>query len=195
MLQAALWIIGCAMVLALEHFWLPSSSFVHWYVVIVVWSVFWIGFICPLVIAKRPCSEHLTLYCLLTLLMGKTFSMLQHMDHMEANFVLYVKVGTFDQFEQSEICVLTFSTLGIVMLITQQYLKFSICFMYDPGDFLRQTSPDDLLVEDFHSNLLNQWDFGCCSHLFIGVNRKSHQTGLVHIARRLETHATCSCSQ
>jgi len=42
--------------------------------------------------------------------------MLQGMDHMEASCVLYVKVGTLDQLEQSKFCVLTATTLGIVML-------------------------------------------------------------------------------
>jgi len=33
--------------------------------------------------------------------------MLQDMDHMEASCILYVEVGRFDQFEQSQINVLT----------------------------------------------------------------------------------------
>jgi len=42
--------------------------------------------------------------------------MLQEMDHMEASWISYVKVGGFDQFEQTEIIVLTVTSLGIVML-------------------------------------------------------------------------------
>jgi len=42
--------------------------------------------------------------------------MLEEMDHMEASCVVYVKVGRFDQFEQSKIIVLTITSLGIVML-------------------------------------------------------------------------------
>jgi len=42
--------------------------------------------------------------------------MLQDMDHMEACCVFYGKVGRFDQLEQSKISVLTFTSLGIVML-------------------------------------------------------------------------------
>jgi len=33
--------------------------------------------------------------------------MLQDMDHMEAICIFYIKVGGFDQFEQSKISVLT----------------------------------------------------------------------------------------
>jgi len=43
--------------------------------------------------------------------------MLQEMDHMEASCVFYVKVGRFDQFEQSKISILIVTSLGIVMLI------------------------------------------------------------------------------
>jgi hypothetical protein len=44
--------------------------------------------------------------------------MLQDMDHMEASWVVYVKVGRFDQFAQSKISILTVTALGIVMLTT-----------------------------------------------------------------------------
>jgi len=75
--------------------------------------------------------------------------MLQGMDHMEASCVFYVKVGTLDQLEQSKICVLTVTQLGIVMLTVQIDSIFSVSFMYDPGDLLRQTSPDVLSVEEY----------------------------------------------
>jgi len=42
--------------------------------------------------------------------------MLQDMDDMEASCIFYVKVGTFDQLEQSKISVLTVTKLGIDML-------------------------------------------------------------------------------
>jgi len=70
------------------------------------------------------------------------------MDHMEAGWVFYVKVGTLDQVEQSKFCVLTVTTLGIVMLTVQDDLTFSVSFMYDPGELLRQTSADVLSVEE-----------------------------------------------
>jgi len=75
--------------------------------------------------------------------------MLQGMDHMEASCVVYVKVGTLDQLEQSEFCVLTVTKLGIVMLTVQIDSIFSVSFMYDPGDLLRQTSPEVLSVEEY----------------------------------------------
>jgi hypothetical protein len=52
--------------------------------------------------------------------------MLQEMDHMEANCVLYVKVGRFGQFEQSKISVLTVTSLGIVMLTVHYNLMISV---------------------------------------------------------------------
>jgi len=48
------------------------------------------------------------------------------MDHMEASCVFYVKVGMFDQLEQSKIYVLTVISLGIVMLTLQHDLIVSM---------------------------------------------------------------------
>jgi hypothetical protein len=42
--------------------------------------------------------------------------MLHEKDQIEASCVFYVKVGRFDQFEQSKISILTVTSLGIVML-------------------------------------------------------------------------------
>jgi len=75
--------------------------------------------------------------------------MLEDMDYMEASCVFYVKVGTLDQLKQSKFCVLTVTELGIVMLTVQDDSIFSVSFMYDPGDHLRQTSPDVLSVEEY----------------------------------------------
>jgi len=75
--------------------------------------------------------------------------MLQDMDHMEASCVFYVKVGKLDQLEQSKFCVLTITSLGIVMITVQDDSIFSVSFMYDPGDLLRQTSPDVLSIEEY----------------------------------------------
>ena len=55
--------------------------------------------------------------------------MLQDMDHMEASRVFYVKVRTFDQLEQSKICVLTVISVGIVTLIVRYNMIVSVCFM------------------------------------------------------------------
>jgi len=52
--------------------------------------------------------------------------MLQDMDHMEASCLLYVKVGRFDQFEQSKISVLTITSLGIIMLTVHYKLMVSV---------------------------------------------------------------------
>ena len=52
--------------------------------------------------------------------------MLQEMDHMEASCVIYVRVGRFDQFEQSKISVLTVTSLGIVMLTVHDNLIVSV---------------------------------------------------------------------
>jgi hypothetical protein len=45
--------------------------------------------------------------------------MLQDMDHMETSQVVYVKVLTFDQLEQSKICVLMVISVGTVTLFVR----------------------------------------------------------------------------
>jgi hypothetical protein len=52
--------------------------------------------------------------------------MLQEMDHMESSYIFYVKVGRFDQFEQSTISVLTVTSLVIVMLTVRYDLMVSV---------------------------------------------------------------------
>jgi len=52
--------------------------------------------------------------------------MLQEMDHIEASCVFYVKVGRFNQFEQSKISVLTVTSLAIVMLTVHYNLIISV---------------------------------------------------------------------
>ena len=54
---------------------------------------------------------------------------LQDMADIEASCVIFVKIGMFDQLEQSKISVLTVTILGIVMATIQCDLIVSICFM------------------------------------------------------------------
>jgi len=55
--------------------------------------------------------------------------MLQVMDNMEASCIIHVEVGTLNLVEQSKICVLTVTTLGIAMLTIQHDMMFSVCIM------------------------------------------------------------------
>jgi len=55
--------------------------------------------------------------------------MMQDMDVVEASCVFYLKVGTFDQLELSEIRDLTFTKIGIVMLTVQHDMIFSLGLM------------------------------------------------------------------
>jgi len=55
--------------------------------------------------------------------------MLQGTDHSDASCVFYVEVVTFIRFEQSKICVLTVTTLGIAMLTLHHDMMFSVCCM------------------------------------------------------------------
>jgi len=56
--------------------------------------------------------------------------MLQHMDNVvAASCILYFQDGIFDQFEQNKVCILTVIKIGIVKLIVQHDMIFSISFM------------------------------------------------------------------
>jgi len=91
--------------------------------------------------------------------------MLQDMDHMKAICIFYGKVGMIDQLQQSKICVLTVTTLGILMLPTQQDWIVSHCFMLDAGYVLRQTLPHVLSIEELLIYIWQTWDFVCCTPL------------------------------
>jgi len=52
------------------------------------------------------------------------------MDDMEASHIFYIKVGLFDQHEQSKVCLWFVTELEIVKLTVQYIIIFSIGFMY-----------------------------------------------------------------
>jgi len=74
--------------------------------------------------------------------------MVQDIDDMEASCVFHDNDGMLDQQEQCKICIVTVTKLGIVMQTAHSDLDFGICFMYYPGDLLRQTSPDLLSMKE-----------------------------------------------
>jgi len=98
---------------------------------------------------------------------------LQDMDHMEASFIFNVKVGWFDQLLQSKICVLTFTSLGIVILTAHHDLMVSMWFIQDLGNLLRQTLPYVLFVEECLFYINQTWDSSCHSPWCIPVNKSS----------------------
>ena len=99
--------------------------------------------------------------------------MLQDMDNMEASCIFYVKVCMFDELEQSKVCVLTVSDIVIVILTVQHGMIFSLCFMWDPWDSLRHTSPDVLSVEGLPLNYWQSRDFGCWHRVFVIVSKQT----------------------
>jgi len=52
--------------------------------------------------------------------------MVQNIDHMEASCVFYVKGGMLEQCEQSKVCVLTLTLLGITTFMMQQDCIFGM---------------------------------------------------------------------
>jgi len=97
--------------------------------------------------------------------------MLQDMYHMEASCDFYVKVSKFDQLEQSNISVLTVISLGIVMRTIHYDWMANEWFMSDPGNVLRQTSPDVLSIEECPFYLYQHWDISCHSSRWIPVTK------------------------
>jgi len=74
--------------------------------------------------------------------------MLQDMDNMEGSCVFYVKITTFDQLEQSRVCVLMMTKIGIVKLIVQHDIHSWPQFHDRSLGFLRQTSSDVFSLEE-----------------------------------------------
>lgn len=71
------------------------------------------------------------------------------MNQMEARCVLNAKVGTHNRLEQSIINIFTVTKMGIVMRTIQDYMMFSVCFISDSGDGLKDTSADIHSVKEF----------------------------------------------
>jgi len=117
------------------------------------------------------------------------------MDHMDASCVFYVKVHTFGQLEQSKINVLTIIAFGIVMLTVCHNMIVRMYFVLDPGNVLRQTSPDILPVEEFAFYIYQTWDISCRSLQCIPANKETNQTNVLQIAEPLKSPATCSYTQ
>jgi len=104
------------------------------------------------------------------------------MENMEASFVFDVKVGTFDQLEQSKICIMSVIKLGLVMLMVQCDLIFSLCFMFNPQDLLRQPSPAVRSIVEYPVDITKTSDFRYHSRLVIPVHK--HTSSDEHTANR-----------
>ena len=76
--------------------------------------------------------------------------MLQDVNHTEASCIFHVKVGTFHQLVQTAMCVMSVTSFEIVLLTVYHDLIVSICFISDPGNFLKYTLPDVLSVKECH---------------------------------------------
>jgi len=119
--------------------------------------------------------------------------MLQDIDNMEASCILYVKVGRFNQFEQTKISLLTVTSMGIVMLTVHHDLMVSMWLIQDPGDVLRQTSPDIHSIKQCHFYIYHSWDFTCCSAQCFPVIKQT--TSDWHTANRGTLGIPCSYTQ
>jgi len=86
--------------------------------------------------------------------------MLQDMDSMKASGVCYIKVGKLNHLERSQIWLVTVNKTGIVRLTVQYNMIVSVCFMYYPGGFLRQTSADILFLKECPIYIQQLCDFG-----------------------------------
>jgi len=85
--------------------------------------------------------------------------MLQNIKQLEAGCEFYVEGGSYDRLEQNSIRVLTVTPLGIATLTVQQDWIIGLYFLADPGDVMKQTSPDDLYVEECPFYILHTSDF------------------------------------
>jgi len=122
------WIVSCAMLPTLGPFLPPRHSCHYSLDDVILWIALSICHICLPEVAKG--SFQSIDHCILcwTCCWARCW-MLQGMDHMEASYIFYVKVGRLVRFEQSKIRVLTVTSLGIVMLTLHYDLMVSMGFM------------------------------------------------------------------
>ena len=104
--------------------------------------------------------------------------MLEDMERIEASCVFYVEVGMLNRLDQCKICVLNVTTLGIAMQTILHYMMLSVCFMYDPRDFLRQPSADIHSVKECAVYISQTSDFSGHSPRFIPGNKQTRSIRL-----------------
>jgi len=128
--------------------------------------------ICPPEVAKVVFQsiDHCSLWWLCCC---ARYWMLQDLDDMEASCISYDKVQTFDQLVWSIICILNVSTMGIVRRNVRHGMIVSVSFMWDPWNFLRQTSADILCPEELPVHIWKSRDICCGIPLFITVNTQT----------------------
>jgi len=76
-------------------------------------------------------------------------SLFQDMDRLGARSVFYIMACILDRQAQYQICILTVTPLEITIQTVKHDTLFSVWFMLDTGNFLKQSSPDVHSVEDF----------------------------------------------
>jgi hypothetical protein len=69
------------------------------------------------------------------------------MDCLQASWVIWNKIGMFNQPDSNTICLLTGAIMAIPMLTVKHDLVIRICFRNVPRDVLNQTSPNILSAE------------------------------------------------
>jgi len=74
--------------------------------------------------------------------------MLNDMEDMDASHIFCIKVGTFDQHKQSKVCIWMVTELEIIQLTLQDIMIICIIFIYNLCNFLKQTSPNAVSLED-----------------------------------------------
>jgi len=123
---------------------------------------------------------------------------LQDMDYLESSCVIYIQVRRYDQFEQDKVSILTVTSLRIVKLTLHYDLMASMWFMKDPGDVLRQTSPDVFSIEECPFCVYQIWDIICRSSRCIHVNKQTTSDRLTANGRAIGipcSHMQCSYMQ
>jgi len=99
--------------------------------------------------------------------------MLQIMGHIDTSWICCVKVCTFDQIEQSKICILTFISFWMLTPTVRHNSMVRGCFSDDPEEALRQQLPDDLSIEQFPCYIYQTWDISCRSLQCIPASKQA----------------------
>jgi hypothetical protein len=98
--------------------------------------------------------------------------MLEDTNDMKETCIFNVKLYPVGEYEQSIVCDWTITNIGRVMLTAKHHSVFTGGFRWDAWDFVRQTSPDVLSMEELRDDYCQSRDFDGQEPLLLPVNKE-----------------------
>jgi hypothetical protein len=155
-----------------SHYGLPSLDD------FIVWIGWLICCTCQLDVVKSSFWDRCPLKFVSTLLLGEMLDFAWYRWY-GTKLRLLCQVWHVRSSWISKINVLTVTKMGMGMLIIQCDSIFSISFMWDPGDFLGQTSPEILARKAYPVYSRQSWDFRSYKPPWILLSKQTTSAKLI----------------